>query len=79
MTHQEVLQLKHDYGDSIVKNNLIFMVLVVPKETKDLINFLSNYEEDTYKDEDCKKYSSNNQFMLYVYMNKLSRKNKLNI
>lgn len=73
MTYQEALEQKLLYGHSIIENNLEHLVLIVPKKQEDFIKFLSNYKESKYTDEDCKKYSSDNQYQLHKYMSEKSR------
>lgn len=70
MTYQEALDIKSKYGQTVQRDNLIFFVLVVPSNTDDLFRFLCDYNEDTYTDETCKQYSSDNEFNPYVHISK---------
>ena len=73
MSYQEALNLKSQYGNSMIENNREFLILIAPKNIDDLLKFLANYKEDSYNAKTCKTYSTNNEFQIYVYMSEVSR------
>lgn len=73
MTIQEAKVAKKRYGHSNIENGLEFLTLIVPSDFKEMISFLADYKESCYTDDDCLKYSSNNDFTLHATISERSR------
>lgn len=74
MTLQEAKEAKNRYGHSNIENGFEFLTLIVPSDFKEMIKFLADYNENNYTDDDCLKYSTDNDFKLYAEMSNRSRK-----
>lgn len=71
MTFEEALKKKKEFGETYLDSNLVYDVFIVPKKDKDfddyckdfLINAFS-FDPLIFKDENAKKYCSDNQFSI---------------
>lgn len=72
MTHEEAILEKKIAEKTVMETGLNYNYLIVPALEKDFKNFINDYNEKTYSDEDCKKYSSNNQFEVFQMMDDYS-------
>lgn len=69
MEYEEALELKRIVEkETIMETGYEYLFLIVPSSQEDFLNFLTDYNEETYVDEDCKKYSKNGDYKLFHKM-----------
>ena len=68
MKFTEALEQKSQYGDTIQKDGRVYYIHVAPKNLHDQLEWIRNYDEDTYDDNTCLQYSKDNEFQLYMTM-----------
>lgn len=77
MTFQEALIKKENYGNKVYNSGKEFNVIIVPNKFSELVNFLSNYNEDNYSDKDCMSFSTDSDYNTHLFMTKESLKRLL--
>jgi hypothetical protein len=71
MTFEEALKKKKEFGESYLHSDLVYDVFIVPKKDKDFDDYCKDLLTNAFsldslifKDEDAKKYCSDNQFRI---------------
>ncbi|SMO54135.1 hypothetical protein SAMN06265171_102425 [Chryseobacterium rhizoplanae] len=65
MTYEETLNLKIEAEKTIMETGYLYKYLIVPEIEEERIKFFESYNEKKYTDEDCKKYSSNKEYLVW--------------
>lgn len=65
MTYEEATLEKQKAEKTIMETGCDYKYIIVPSLEADRFNFEKDYDEKTYFDELCKKYSTDNQYIIW--------------
>ena len=65
MTYEEALYEKIQANKTIMGTGHSYNYLITPEIGEERDKFFEDYNEKTYNDEDCKKFSSNNEYCVW--------------
>jgi len=78
MTFEETLNEQNQAMKTVMETGHSYNYLIVPEITEERDKFFENYDEKTYINEDCKKYSSNNEYCVWQISDNESVKRIIN-
>lgn len=78
MNFEKALNEKNQAMKTVMETGHSYNYLIVPEIAEERDNFFENYDEKTYNDEDCKKYSTNNEFGVWQILDNESVKRIIN-
>ncbi|MBP1167219.1 ribonucleotide reductase alpha subunit [Chryseobacterium sp. PvR013] len=78
MTFEEAINEQNQAMKTVMETGHSYNYLIVPEIAEERSKFFENYDEKTYNNEDCKKYSSNNEYCVWQILDNESVKRIIN-
>lgn len=70
MTYKEAIAHKNECMKTVMETGNNYLYLILPELLEDRAKFDIEYDQKTYTDELCKKFSSNKQYVVIEEMDK---------